>query len=106
MNAFLRLVRLSIVGLAFLLPTMRRVSGLPAGFEDENVVQMNEVVDMAFAGNIMLAVTKDGKLYSFDLADADAESKLAADLTDRICSNGERGYVHCRACVCLCAEGY
>lgn len=106
MKPFLQLFRLSVVGLSLLFPN-ERVSGLPAGFEDENVVQMNQVVDMAFAGNIMLAVTKDGKLYSYDLADTDGESKLAADLTDRICSNGERGYVH-RSMDTLCigtAEG-
>ena len=101
MKPFLRLFRLSVVGLSLLSPHMR-VIGLPAGFEDEDVVQINQVVDMAFAGNIMLAVTKDGKLYSYDLEDANGESKLAADLTARVCSNGERGYVH----YFECAEPY
>ena len=70
---------------------IRTAPALPPGFEDETVVPINEVVDIAFSGNIMLAVAKNGYLYTFDLENADAERQLAADLTDRVCSNGERG---------------
>jgi len=66
-------------------------SALPAGFEDENVVAINGVVDMAFADNMLLAVTKTGTVYTFDLADPNADRQMAADLEDRVCTNGERG---------------
>ena len=69
------------------------VHGLPAGFTDETVLPMNQIVDIAFAGTIMLAVTKVGKLYSYDLEDPHAASHLAADFTNRLCINGEHGYV-------------
>ena len=64
---------------------------LPAGFEDEGVVRIHNAVDIAFVGSMMLAVTKSGMLYSFDLADPNADIKKALDLTGRICDNGERG---------------
>jgi len=72
----------------------RTVSALPPGFEDEDVVHINQVVDMAFVGNIMVAVAKSGKVYTFDVEDPNAEKQLAADITDRVCTNGERGYVY------------
>ena len=71
-----------------LLPT---ATALPAGFEDENVVKVSEVVDVAFAGNVLLAVAKPGYLYTLDLEDPNAERVTAADLTSLVCSNGERG---------------
>lgn len=49
---------------------------------------------MAFVGNIMVAAAKGGKVYTFDVEDPNAEKQLAADMTDRVCTNGERGYVH------------
>jgi len=67
------------------------VNALPPGFEDENVVHIDQVVDMAFAGNVMLAVAKPGVLYTFDLEDPNADRQVAADLSERVCSNGERG---------------
>jgi len=70
-----------------------QVRALPAGFEDEGVVAMNAVVDIAFAGNMILAVTKPGLLYTFDLDDPNADKEVALDLSGRICDNGERGYV-------------
>lgn len=67
---------------------------LPAGFEDEGVTRIPDAVDIAFAGNIMLAVTKAGILYSFDLDNPGTESpQQALDLRDSVCDNGERGYV-------------
>jgi len=73
---------------------------------------MNQVVDLDFApGNMLLAVTKDGQLYRFDVSDDNADRELVWDLSDRVCSNGERGcvalrvlrcvdcMVHCCACV-------
>lgn len=69
------------------------VAALPSGFEDEGVVSMNGVVDVAFVGTMMLGVTKPGVVYVYDLADPDAKIQLAVDLTTRICDNGERGYV-------------
>ena len=108
MKRFLQICRLWVAG-TLLVGNPIRVRGLPAGFEDEAVVQMNQVVDIAFAGNIMLAVTKDGKLNSFDLADPEATSHLAADFTDLVCTNGERGYVrmarsYCAQCMCRVLE--
>ena len=68
---------------------------LPAGFEDEGVSRIPDVVDLAFApagsNTMMLAVTKAGILYSFDLTDSQAENREALDLRDRVCDNGERG---------------
>jgi len=69
-------------------------AALPAGFEDEGVTRIPDTVDIAFAGNVMLAVTKAGILYSFDLDDPSTESpRKALDLRDHVCDNGERGYV-------------
>jgi len=65
---------------------------LPAGFEDEGVVRLTANVDIAFAGNMMLAVTKIGELHRFDLEDPDAtETTLMLDISARVCDNGERG---------------
>jgi len=91
----LRMLRLFVIAILICSTTTRTivVLALPAGFEDENVVAINQVVDMAFADNFLLAVSKDGRLYTYDLADPNAQSKQAADLTDRVCTNGERGYV-------------
>jgi len=67
-------------------------AALPAGFEDEGVSRIPDAVDIAFAGNIMLAVTKAGILYSFDLDNPSTESpREAFDLRDHVCDNGERG---------------
>ena len=75
------------------LSSNHQVRALPAGFEDEGVVAMNAVVDIAFAGNMILAVTKRGLLYTYDLDDPNADKEEALDLSGRICDNGERGYV-------------
>lgn len=69
------------------------VVALPAGFEDEELVQMTSAVDIAFVDNMLLAITDKGKVYTVDLEDDDPEKKEALDLTERICHNGERGYV-------------
>ena len=70
------------------------VVALPAGFIDEAVVRINEVVDMAFVGHVMLAVTKAGTVHRFNVSDPNAvEAVEILDLTDRLCENGERGYV-------------
>jgi len=66
-------------------------AALPAGFEDEGVERIRGVVDIAFAGNIMLAVTKPGILYTLNLNNPDADSQEALNLSDRVCDNGERG---------------
>jgi len=80
--------------LLVLLVSRHTVSALPPGFEDESVVHIDQVVDMAFAGNVMLAVAKPGLLYTFDLENPNADKKTAADIRDRVCTNGERGCVH------------
>ena len=70
------------------------VVALPAGFIDEAVVRINEVVDMAFVGHVMLAVTKAGTVHRFNVSDPNVvEAVEILDLTDRLCENGERGYV-------------
>lgn len=81
------------------------VAALPSGFEDEKVVHINQVVDMAFVHNTMLAVAKQGILYTFDLEDPNAEKEVAADLTDRVCDNGERGCVSRRMNL-LCSKRF
>ena len=96
-----RVVLLLLLVLHHRLPAVR---ALPPGFEDESVVHMNQVVDLDFApGNMMLAVTKDGKLYRFDVSDDNADRELMWDLSDRVCSNGERGCVRCVAWIVHCA---
>lgn len=70
---------------------------LPAGFEDEGVVRIPGAVDITFLTNnddvSMLTVTKEGLVYTYDLTTNNAKGVVALDLTKRICSNGERGYV-------------
>jgi len=69
------------------------VLALPAGFEDEELVQMTSAVDIAFVENMLLAITDKGIVYTVDLEDDDPQKRDALDLTERICHNGERGYV-------------
>jgi len=67
---------------------------LPAGFEDEGVSRIPDVVDLAFAPpNRMLAVTKAGVLFVSNLEDDSSTEnpQEALDLRDRVCDNGERG---------------
>lgn len=65
---------------------------LPAGFVDEDVVRISGVVDMAFVGTQMLAVTKEGTVHRFDVGDPTAVDGVEIlNIRDRICLNGERG---------------
>lgn len=48
------------------------VAAIPAGFIDENVVRINEVVDLAFVGHMMLAVSKQGTVHRFNVSDPNA----------------------------------
>jgi len=61
------------------------VSALPAGFEDEAVVDVSSVVDIAFAGNMLLVVSNRGILFRYDLEDPDAKEEVALDITSKVC---------------------
>jgi len=82
----LRLI--AIGGLVF------QATALPPGFEDEGIFRVTAPVDIAFVDTFILLVASDtGTLFSFDLEDPNAQPNLALDLSDRVCTNGERGYV-------------
>jgi hypothetical protein len=92
LSSILRLWAVTITLLLFQAPI--GVVALPAGFEDEEVVQMTGAVDIAFVGNRLLAITDKGDLYTADLedfSDFPHDKELALSLRDRICENGERG---------------
>jgi len=67
-------------------------SALPPGFEDEGLFRITAPVDIEFLDtSTILAATDYGLLYSYDMSDPDTKPKVVLDLTDRVCTNGERG---------------
>jgi len=90
----MRTTCLGLLGLFTASSLLLQTAALPPGFEDEGILHVTDPVDVAFVDTFtMLIVTKGGTLFSFDLEDPDATKKLALDLSDRVCTNGERGYV-------------
>ena len=71
---------------------------LPPGFVDEGVGRVPGGTGANFApnvqtgqGHVLFVTTKDGLLYVFDNPDQSGSKRVVMDITDRVCSNGERG---------------
>ena len=63
---------------------------VPGGFVDEAVVDVASPIALTFAPDgRLLVTTKDGKLRVYD--DEAGTSSTALDISDRVCSNSERG---------------
>ena len=72
--------------------------GLPPGFVDEGIGRVVGSTGANFVpnvksgtGHVLYVTSKEGLLYVFENPDTSSSRRVVLDITDRICSNGERG---------------